>query len=179
MPSLYPDRNCNSVDTATIRVRPAADSDIPSILSLERIPAFHALVGTWSEEEHRQAMRNPDVRYFIVTTERDKSAGFALLRGILSPHRNLELKRFVISRPGRGLGQPALSAIMSIAFEQLCAHRLWLDVFEINARALHVYRKAGFQQDGTLREAIYRDGKFHTLLLFSMLDQEYRRMPYP
>ncbi|MGO8719078.1 MAG: GNAT family N-acetyltransferase [Acidobacteriaceae bacterium] len=175
MQSLQPDLNRCTAQAATIRLRPATDSDIASILSLERIPVFHTLVGTWPEEEHRRAMHNPDVRYFMVTTEDDEAAGFALLRGVLLPHRSLELKRFVIARPGKGLGQPALSAIMAIAFNELCAHRLWLDVFETNMRALHIYRKAGFHPDGTLREAIYRDGKYHTLLLFSMLDREYRQ----
>ena len=154
-------------------LRPATAEDIPAIMAFERIPEFHCLIGTWLAEEHLRALNNPDVHYFVVAGSHDEPAGFAILRGIQSPHRNIELKRFVIGRPGEGLGQRALHALMVHVFQQLRAHRLWLDVFVTNARAMHIYRKAGFREDGVFREAIYRDGEFHTLLLFSILDREY------
>ncbi|MHB8304236.1 MAG: GNAT family N-acetyltransferase [Acidobacteriaceae bacterium] len=154
-------------------LRPATDHDLSVILALERVPTFHAMVGTWPEQEHRRALQDADMRYLMVLNAASETAGFAILRGILSPHRSIEMKRFVIAAPGGGLGQWALSALMDHAFHTLHAHRLWLDVFEDNERALHVYRKAGFQQEGILREAIFRDGEFHTLLLLSILDREY------
>lgn len=154
-------------------LRAASADDLPAILRLERIPEFHTMVGVWPEQEHRRALFDPDHRYLIVLGEQGETAGFAILRGLSSPHRNLELKRFVIERPGAGLGRRALRALMDLAFGQLGAHRLWLDVFPTNARALHVYRQAGFRQEGTLREAIYRDGEFHSLLLLAILDREY------
>jgi diamine N-acetyltransferase len=142
-------------------------------MDFERIPEFHTFVGTWPQDEHLRAISDPDVHYFMVLDSFGQSAGFAILRGIQSPHRNIELKRFVIAHPGQGLGQRALHALMAHAFQKLRAHRLWLDVFATNTRALHIYRKTGFREDGVFREAIYRDGEFHTLLLFSILDQEY------
>lgn len=159
----------------TSMLRPATVADIPAIMAFERIPEFHAMVGTWPAEEYLRALNNPDVRCFIVAESHHEPAGFVILRGIQSPDRNIELKRFVIARPGEGLGQRALHALMAHVFQQLRAHRLWLDVFATNARALHVYRKNGFREDGVFREAIYRDGEFHTLLLFSILDREYAR----
>lgn len=160
-------------DNPTGLLRPATEQELPKIMALERIPAFHTLVGTWPEQEHRRAMQDPDLQYLIVTDATDNAAGFAILRGLNSPHRSIELKRFVIAAPGNGLGLRALRAIMDHVFGTLQAHRLWLDVFETNARALHVYRKGGFQQEGILREAICRDGDFHTLLLLSILEREY------
>lgn len=158
---------------AEVRLRPATNDDVPAIMDFERIPEFHTMVGIWSEEEHRRALHDPDVQYQMILHGTGAAAGFAILRGLTSPHRSIELKRFVIGAPGGGLGQRALRAVMDHVFVGLHAHRLWLDVFESNARAVHVYRKAGFQQEGTLREAIYRGGEFHTLLLLSMLDREF------
>ena len=164
-------------DSSQAVLRSATEQDLATILALERTPAFHTMVGTWPEQEHRRAMRDPDVQYRMIVNATGTTVGFAILRGIASPHRNIELKRVVIGSPGTGLGQRALRAIMDHVFQSLSAHRLWLDVFETNARALHVYRKAGFQQEGVLREAIYRDGEFHTLLLLSILDREYLSQP--
>jgi RimJ/RimL family protein N-acetyltransferase len=48
-----------------------------------------------------------------------------------------------------------------------------LDVFERNDRARHVYRSVGFREDGLLREAIYRDDAYHSLVLMSVLDREF------
>ena len=158
-------------------LRPATEQDLATILTLERTPAFHTMVGIWPEQEHRRAMRDPDVQYSMIVNATGATEGFAILRGLASPHRSIELKRFVVGAPGKGIGQRALRAIIDHAFRTLHAHRLWLDVFESNARALHIYRKAGFQQEGVLREAIYRDGEFHTLLLLSILDREYLSQP--
>ena len=131
------------------------------------------MVGVWPEEQHLRALGDEDVRYFMVTRANGESIGFAMLRGIQSSHRNIELKRFVIATPGTGLGQQALRAVMRVVFRELQAHRLWLDVFQTNLRAQHVYRKAGLREEGILREAIYRDGEFHSLLLMAVLDREY------
>jgi RimJ/RimL family protein N-acetyltransferase len=67
-----------------------------------------------------------------------------------------------------------LQLLLRKVFNEFRAHRLWLDVFETNVRAQHVYRTLGFQQDGIFREAVYRDGQYHSLLLMSLLDREYR-----
>lgn len=163
------------MESSTELLRSATEQDLAEILALERLPEFHTMVGKWSAEEHLRAMHDPDIRYFMVGPANGDAAGFAILRGILSPHRNVELKRFVIGSPDRGLGQRALHAILTHVFQQLGAHRLWLDVFSTNSRALHIYRKAGFQQEGILREAVYRDGAFHDLLLLSILDREFQR----
>lgn len=151
--------------------------DVADILRFERAPGFHALVGTWPEQEHARALRDPDVEYWMVLDPGGGNAGFAILRGVQSPHRSMELKRFVIATPGGGLGQRALTALQAHVFVSHGAHRLWLHVFPTNQRALHVYRKAGFQQEGLLREAIYRDGQYHSVLLMAMLDWEYFNSP--
>lgn len=76
--------------------------------------------------------------------------------------------------PGQGNGKQVLRLVLKKVFEELGAHRLWLDVLESNLRAQHVYRGLGFQQDGILREAFFRDGKYQSLILMSLLDREYR-----
>jgi diamine N-acetyltransferase len=94
----------------------------------------------------------------------------------LSKHKSLELKRIVVGKPDQGIGRNLLKAALERAFGEFGAHRLWLDVFETNARARHVYAGVGFQIDGIFREAYCRDGQFHSLLLMSILDREYRSL---
>jgi RimJ/RimL family protein N-acetyltransferase len=43
-----------------------------------------------------------------------------------------------------------------------------------NDRARHVYESFGFREEGIMRDAIYRDGTYHSLVLMSLLDGEYQ-----
>ncbi len=60
------------------------------------------------------------------------------------------------------------------AFGEHHAHRIFLDVFVTNERARHVYEKFGFRKEGIMRDAVYRDGSYHSLVLMSLLESEYR-----
>ncbi len=153
---------------------PARVEDIPQIVAMEQIPAFRSFVGSWSQEQHLQTFKSSDARYFVAEATPGEIAGFAILRGLSSEHHSIELKRIIAKTPGQGLGKQMLCFVMEKVFEEFHAHRLWLDVFETNLRAQHVYKALGFRQDGLFREAVYRDGKYHSLLLMSLLDREYR-----
>ena len=45
----------------------------------------------------------------------------------------------------------ALEALLAEVFDHLGANRFWLDVFDINARAIHVYEDLGFKHEGVMR----------------------------
>lgn len=154
-------------------IRPAVLSDIPGITAIERLPESRRFVGQWSEERHRATLASLDARYFVGESEPGVLQAFAILRGLAESSRSIELKRIVVADPGRGLGRIILMELMHIAFDELGAHRLFLDVFEDNARARHLYESLGFAYEGTLREAALRDGQYCTLRLMSVLDREY------
>jgi len=154
-------------------LRPAVPSDIPRIIAIERLPESCRFVGQWSEERHRTTMASADARYFVSESETGELQAFAILRGLGESSRSIELKRIVVATPERGLGRKILEELMRITFKELGAHRLFLDVFEDNARARHLYESLGFAYDGTLREAALREGQYCTLRLMSLLDREY------
>jgi len=43
-----------------------------------------------------------------------------------------------------------------------------------NARARHVYRKAGFVEEGILRDAFWSGERYESLMVMSILEDEYR-----
>jgi diamine N-acetyltransferase len=154
-------------------LRPAHPSDIPLIVAIERAPTARNFVGQWSEERHFEIMTGGDARYFVSETSSGDLAAYAILRGLAEDSRSIELKRIVVAVPERGLGRKILTELIRIAFDELHAHRLFLDVFDDNARARHLYESLGFVHEGTLREAAFRDGHFISLRLMSLLDREY------
>jgi diamine N-acetyltransferase len=153
-------------------------ADIPAIVALERLPASAQFVGQWSEERHCATLASPDACYFVSDADSSEAGApqlraFAILRGLAETSRAIELKRLVVHPPGHGLGRQILAELIRIAFEELHAHRFFLDVFEDNTRARHLYQSFGFVEEGLLREAALRDGEFCSLRLMSMLDREY------
>ena len=154
-------------------LRLATPNDIPAILALERAPVAREFVGQWSEDRHRATFAGGDARYFVSETEWREVQAYAILRGIHEDSRAIELKRIVVAVPERGLGRLMLKELMRIAFRELNAHRLFLDVYEDNARARHLYESLGFQYEGVLRDAARREDQWCNLRLMSILESEY------
>ena len=157
-----------------MKFRSATDGDIAQICRLETLPQLRAFVGSWPRDQHLKNLADPDASYLVAEDEQGSIAAFAILRGLLSENRAVELKRFVVGIPNQGTGRKFLTEIANRAFGEYGAHRLFLDVFVNNDRALHVYEAFGFQKEGTMRDAIYRDGSYHSLVLMSLLEGEYR-----
>ncbi|MBL9175671.1 MAG: GNAT family N-acetyltransferase [Verrucomicrobiales bacterium] len=61
---------------------------------------------------------------------------------------------------GRGVGTALLKAALELADGWMQLRRLQLTVFVDNAPAVRLYRKFGFEVEGTLRELAYRDGRY-------------------
>lgn len=75
---------------------------------------------------------------------------------------------------GRGYGTEATRLMLDYGFGILNLHRIELLVFRFNTRAIHVYEKLGFVQEGTKRQSWYYDHAWHDTILMSMLEDEYR-----
>jgi RimJ/RimL family protein N-acetyltransferase len=75
---------------------------------------------------------------------------------------------------GKGYGTAALRALVGFAFGELNLNRVWLRVFEGNARALRSYEKTGFTHEGRLRQDRFHDGRYHDTLVLSLLREEWR-----
>ncbi|MBD2067894.1 GNAT family N-acetyltransferase [Leptolyngbya sp. FACHB-671] len=152
-------------------------SHLDFILSQEARKKFSRFILSWSRDKHLQNLQDPDKHYLIIKTDLDVGieaiAGYTILSGLQSPHRNIELTRIVIAEPGKGFGKTALKLIQKRVFEEYQAHRLWLDVFEDNQRARWVYESVGFKQEGLLREAVRRGESYDSLVIMSILEQEY------
>lgn len=70
---------------------------------------------------------------------------------------------------GKGLGEAIIGSVLDYAFQQMNLRKVRAKVLSSNAIALGLLRKIGFESEGILREAKYRNGQyldFHMLALF-------------
>jgi len=159
---------------ARVRLRPTMSSDLEYVVSLEQSSENIDFITPWDRTQHEAAIRFPDFRHFIVEGgEGLEAVGFLILIGCRSPHNAIELKRMVVQAKGAGFGRAALRMAKKVAFDDLGAHRFWLDVRDYNTRAQALYRSEGFVIDGELREAVRTAGGFESLIVMSMLHHEF------
>ena len=157
-----------------VRLRPTMLSDLDFVISVERDPANRPFITPWDRTQHEGAVRFPDFRHFIIEAGADyASAGFVILQGCRNPNASVELKRIVLQPKGRGYGRACVRLLAQMAFRDLGAHRFWLDVRSANARALALYRSEGFVEEGCLRESVKSGSGYDSLIVLSMLKDEY------
>jgi diamine N-acetyltransferase len=91
-------------------------------------------------EQHELSLSSADMAHRIIQHgAKDKPVGYVILSGLAQPHQSIEFRRIVVTDKGKGHGREALRLIKKMAFNELGAHRLWLDVKDGN---LHVLRLA-------------------------------------
>lgn len=74
---------------------------------------------------------------------------------------------------GQGYGREAIEWVLDWGFSQAGLHSIALSVSEFNAPAVGLYESIGFVREGRERQARWVDGKWHDVLLMSMLDDEW------
>jgi RimJ/RimL family protein N-acetyltransferase len=104
----------------------------------------------------------------------DRWLGEVVLMDIDAAHRSAAF-RIALAQArlaGRGLGREAARAMLAWGFDRLGLHRVSLEVYAFNARAIHVYEALGFRHEGRLREALRQDGAWHDALVMGLLAGE-------
>lgn len=74
---------------------------------------------------------------------------------------------------GQGFGSEAVGLMLKFGFAELNLNRVYLSVADDNVRAIRCYEKCGFVPEGRLRQAEYRHGVYHDILMMSVLRAEW------
>ena len=85
----------------------------------------------------------------------------------------------VIGNPdylGKGYGKEAVDLLLGFGFNELNLHRVGLQVFDFNERAIRSYQKSGMVEEGRLREAFFREGDYHDIVLMAITEDEFKAM---
>jgi RimJ/RimL family protein N-acetyltransferase len=71
-----------------------------------------------------------------------------------------------------GYGTDTMRTVCRFGFEMMNLHRIELFVYAENARAQHVYEKVGFRVEGRRREALWKFGRYHDVIVMGLLEDE-------
>ena len=74
----------------------------------------------------------------------------------------------------KGYGTEVIKEILKVGFKEYSLHRIDLVVFDFNKGAIQSYKKAGFREEGLLRDSRKLNDKYWSLLQMSILADEYK-----
>lgn len=166
-------------------LRPLDASDVKSIARWHNdteIMTLFALTRTGSEEYWsewlQKRLQSPSAAYFgIVMKGDDRLIGYVHLEEIYWSHKLCRDIGILIGEKeewSRGYGTEAMELLLRYAFEELGLHRLELLTFVFNERGIRVWQKCGFRQEGVMRKARLANGRWCDLILYALLEDEYR-----
>ena len=168
-----------------IRLRGVRDDDLPVLAAWEMDPGRLTTLSSWVVPPSEAAARERITRWsandkdnlgFAIETLEDPPVlvGNVGLWGARPKDRcatiGIALGREYV---GRGYGTDAMRVIVSYGFREMGLHRIQLGVAPFNPAGIRAYEKAGFVEEGRLRESVLHDGRWYDEVLMSVLDHEW------
>jgi len=168
---------------ARVVLSPISGADAPILyrwINDPELVRFSAAYRPVHEPGHRAWLASlPARRDLIVFAIRRRSGrlvGTCQLLNINPVSRSAELQIRIgdAGSRGKGLGLEAVRQLVAFGFRDLNLHRISLQVFASNRRAIKTYEKAGFRHEGRLRDAAFIDGGFVDVCVMAILEDERR-----
>lgn len=140
---------------------------------------IHRPMNLAAEEAFIDAINHSDtdVAFGICQREPHRLVGVVGLHRIDHKNRHALFGIFIGEAEARGcgIGTEATALVIRHAFETANLNRVWLQVFEDNPCAIHVYEKLGFAREGLLRQDNFRRGRYGNTVVMGLLRADWRR----
>lgn len=105
----------------------------------------------------------------IIECSKKGPVGMVSLTNIDHFNKNAEFSIQLWTNRGKGYGKRASALMLAHGFDDLNLHRIYLTVLETNQIALNMYRSLGFELEGVLKDAIFKNGKYQNFILMSII----------
>lgn len=169
-----------------IYLRPFGEEDTAGYYQMLFNPEMRRLTGTKQaftlEGVRRYIAEKSDnhdtILLLIALSDSDQIIGDIALQDIDYVNRNANI-RIALDKGehlGKGYGPEAIRLLLEYAYGILNLHRIELQVFDYNERAIKAYEKVGFKREGVQRDALYYQHRYHDSIIMSMLEEEYRAL---
>lgn len=187
--TLWNPRPVRLLEGERVYLRPVSAEDAEGYFQMLFNPEIRRLTGTrraFTLEEVRRYIEaksgdNAAVLLLIALRDDDAVIGDIALQDIDQVNRNANLRIAIDSEQhlGKGYGPESIKLLLEYGFGILNLHRIELQVFDYNGRAIKAYEKVGFKREGVQRDALYFNHRYHDSIWMSMLEDEYRERYCP
>lgn len=73
----------------------------------------------------------------------------------------------------KGYGKSAINLVINYVFKELNLNRIAVNILESNVGSRRVFEACGFKIEGIQKQAIYKNGKYNTLINYAILKKEF------
>ena len=165
----------------SVALRRAGPDDAAFLLALitdeETRPFLGGHAGETLEEvldEIERSEREPEASGWFVVEVDGTHAGCVGFHRTNERNRIVEAGRFVIHPDfrGRGIGDEVARLLQRHLLVDLDFHRLELQIYGFNERAIAHAERSGFVREGIKRKAYFKHGEWQDAVLFSLLRED-------
>lgn len=165
-----------------VHLRPLAESDLPDLMRWRADPEVVAFYGEppASLEVCRAEYLEPDVNpcwRFVIEWQGRSVGEIQYYHDYPGAEYewNAGIDIFIGEPDARGLGVgiEAVRTMLRYLFESRKVHRAIIDPEVGNARAIHVYQRAGFRLDGMIRHNAFEHGEYVDTQYLTILEDEW------
>lgn len=162
-----------------IYLRPITMEDTEHIVrwrNSQRVRQNFIYQAEFTKEGHEAWMRNKVacgevIQFIICLEEQDRPVGSVYFRDIDARDKKAEYGIFIgeADAAGKGIGSETARLAVSYAQDVMKLHKLMLRVFADNKAAVRSYEKAGFVQEGYLKDEHFINGAYRDLMLMAII----------
>jgi len=147
-------------DTASLRVY------LPGLARPFNEPQLRAMLADWHDASSSFV--------FTILFE-GEVAGLCTLESLDWTNRSAETGIALLpgGPRGRGVARAAMVLLLGFCFREMGLHRIQARIQEGNERSVRLFEGLGFVQEGSIREAVFRSGRWKDFRLYSLLDREF------
>ena len=165
----------------TVGLRPATTTDVPFLVGLladeDVAPYLAASRATSAADvtaEVERSQREPDAFGVLIVEVDGSAAGTATWERVNRRSRIASVGGFAIdsSQRGRGIGVQAAHAVQRHLLHELGFHRIQMEVYGFNERALRHAERAGWIREGVRRQAYWRNDEWVDGVLFGLVAED-------
>lgn len=128
--------------------------------------------------ENYMAHRTVAVRCAITAEDNDEILGLVSLTSVDYINQSAELHIMIgeARNQGKGMGTFAVYTMLYHAFNNMNLQRVESNILNSNERSKGLFEKCGFVYEGKKRNAVFKNGKFVDMLIYSILKDEYSNL---
>jgi len=168
------------IKSEVITLKPISKEDTDFILALrndlEIADQFFSDPPVYDVEHESwlQVRNKTDLDFIVVLNETGERAGRIYINNV--DYRNRKGEYGIVIHPdyrGRTLAFLSSELLLRYVFLNLPIKKIILKVFSDNNKAINLYKKIGFIQEGYLKEDVYKNGSFKDVCMMAVFKDQW------
>lgn len=174
-----------SLNTERLRLRPFVADDATTVSNMAgtreiaaattSIPHPYSLTAakTWIAGIPHLYRSGSAVHFAACLNESKQLIGCFALKNIEMNNSHAELECWIgVQWQRQGFATEAVREVLDFGFKQLKLHRIYSYQLSHEKKSAQLLNKLGLQQEGLMRQSIYKWGKYEDLALFAILAED-------